>query len=80
MFWIISGAMLAAAVLIVALPLYRAEKKLSPTSMISIVTVAAVAGFMYSQIGTPNPDLGRMEDVGAFVFSDAELSGCNCCF
>jgi cytochrome c-type biogenesis protein CcmH len=61
MFWIISGAMLAAAVLIVALPLYRAEKKLSPTSMISIVTVAAVAGFMYSQIGTPNPDLQTQE-------------------
>jgi len=57
MFWIISGVMLAAAVLFVALPLYRAEKKLSPTSMISIVTVAAIAGFMYSQIGTPNPDL-----------------------
>ena len=61
MFWIISGVMLAAAVLIVALPLYRAEKKLSPTSMISIVTVAAVAGFMYSQIGTPNPDLQTQE-------------------
>ena len=61
MFWIISGAMLAAAVLIVALPLYRAEKKLSRTSMISIVTVAAVAGFMYSQIGTPNPDLQTQE-------------------
>jgi len=61
MFWIISGAMLAAAVLIVALPLYRAEKKLSPTSMISIVAVAAVSGFMYSQIGTPNPDLQTQE-------------------
>ncbi|MDH3988959.1 MAG: tetratricopeptide repeat protein [Gammaproteobacteria bacterium] len=61
MFWIISGVMLAAAVLIVALPLYRAEKKLSPTSMISIVAVAAVSGFMYSQIGTPNPDLQTQE-------------------
>jgi cytochrome c-type biogenesis protein CcmH len=61
MFWIISGAMLAAAVLIVALPLYRAEKKLSPTSMISIVAVAAISGFMYSQIGTPNPDLQTQE-------------------
>ena len=61
MFWIISGAMLAAAVLIVALPLYRAEKKLSRTSMISIVTVAVVSGFIYSQIGTPNPDLQTQE-------------------
>ena len=61
MFWIISGAMLAAAVLIVAVPLYRAEKTLSPTSMISIITVAVVSGFMYSQIGTPNPDLQTQE-------------------
>lgn len=61
MFWIISGVMLAAAVLIVAVPLYRAEKTLSPTSMISIVTVAALASFMYSQIGTPNPDLQTQE-------------------
>jgi cytochrome c-type biogenesis protein CcmH len=29
--------------------------------MISIVAVAAVAGFMYSQIGTPNPDLQTQE-------------------
>jgi cytochrome c-type biogenesis protein CcmH len=57
MFWLVIGAMLAAAVLIVAIPLYRAEKRLSSTSVLSMVTVAAIAGFMYAQIGTPNPDL-----------------------
>jgi cytochrome c-type biogenesis protein CcmH len=57
MFWLIIGVMLAAAVLVVALPLYRAEKRLSMTSVFSVVTVAAVAGILYSQIGTPNPDL-----------------------
>jgi cytochrome c-type biogenesis protein CcmH len=57
MFWLIIGVMLAAAVLVVALPLYRAEKRLSMASVFSVVMVAAVAGILYSQIGTPNPDL-----------------------
>jgi cytochrome c-type biogenesis protein CcmH len=57
MFWLISGVMLVAAVLVVALPLYRSEQRLSMTSMAAIVVIAALSGALYSRIGTPNPDL-----------------------
>ena len=61
MFWFISGVMLVAAVLVVALPLYRSEQRLSITSMGAIVVIAALSGALYSQIGTPNPDLSASQ-------------------
>lgn len=53
MFWIIIGLMLAVAVLFVALPLYRAEKKLSATTLAAVIVIAAVSATVYSQIGSP---------------------------
>lgn len=55
MFWVIIGVMLAAALLVIALPLYRRERKLTVTSVASIVVIAAVSATLYSQIGTPDP-------------------------
>ncbi len=55
MFWIITGVMLAAALLVIALPLYRRERKLTLTSVASMLVIAAVSGILYSQIGTPDP-------------------------
>lgn len=55
MFWVIIGVMLVAAVLAVALPLYRAEKKLSLTAIATIVLIAGLSASMYASIGTPNP-------------------------
>ena len=63
MFWLISGVMLAAAALFVAVPLYRREKKLSATSVASVVLVTALSAALYSQIGTPGLDSGRGENV-----------------
>ena len=70
-FWIIIGVMLAAAMLVVMWPLYRAEKKLSATTMVSMFAVAAISSILYSQIGTPNPDLDSqgMPDIDEMVSS-----------
>jgi len=54
MFWILVAVMLSAGVLFVAIPLYRAEQRLSVTSMLSIVTITAISAIVYSEIGTPN--------------------------
>jgi cytochrome c-type biogenesis protein CcmH len=77
MFWIITGVMLAAAVLVVAGPLYRAEKRLTGTSIGAIAVISALTGILYSQIGTPNPDLsagaaGDMPGIEEMVSSLAE--------
>jgi cytochrome c-type biogenesis protein CcmH len=56
MFWLITGAMLAVAVLFVALPLYRSEKRFSSTSIASIVAVSVIAAAMYSKTGTPDAE------------------------
>jgi len=53
MFWLIIGVMLVVGVLVIAVPLYRAEKRLSLTAIMSIVVVTAVSGALYTQIGTP---------------------------
>ena len=70
-FWIIIGVMLAGAMLVVMWPLYRAEKKLSATTIVSMVAVAAISSILYSQIGTPNPDLQSqgMPDIDEMVSS-----------
>lgn len=53
MFWLIIGLMLAAAIAFVALPLYRTQKGLSVTSLVSVVAMAAVAAAVYSRVGSP---------------------------
>ena len=59
MFWLITGVMLAAAVLFVAIPLYRSEKRLTGNSIAAMVVVAAIAGALYAQIGSPGAPSGR---------------------
>ena len=57
MFWVVISVMLVAAVLIVAMPLYRVQQALTMTSICSMIAIAGVASLLYSQIGTPNPGL-----------------------
>jgi cytochrome c-type biogenesis protein CcmH len=54
MFWAAIGVMLVAAVLTVAVPLYRRERKLTATSVAAIAVVTVIAAAMYAQIGTPH--------------------------
>ncbi len=56
MFWLILGVMLVAAVLVVVVPLYRSEGKVTANAVLAVVAVAAISGGLYSSIGTPNPD------------------------
>ncbi len=62
--------MLAAAVLIVAVPLYRADKKPSVTMLVSILTVTVLSAVIYSQIGTPDSETRattELQDVEVMV-------------
>lgn len=72
MFWIITGVMLAAAVLFVALPLYRRQQGLSITSVASVIMIAAIAGILYSQIGSPGVESGRAEATQAGELPDIQ--------
>jgi cytochrome c-type biogenesis protein CcmH len=67
MFWLISGVMLAAAALFVSVPLYRRERKLSMTSIASVVLVIALSAALYSRIGSPGLESGRGENVADAV-------------
>jgi len=72
MLWILIAVMLAAAVSIVAVPLYRTEKRLSIAMVVAIFTVTSVSGIIYSQIGTPNLPTQSVEqapDIDAMVNS-----------
>jgi cytochrome c-type biogenesis protein CcmH len=53
MLWLIIAIMLLAAVLVVAWPQYREEKRLSARSALGIVCVLAFSAVIYSQIGQP---------------------------
>lgn len=75
MLWILIAVMLTAAVLFVAVPLYRAKKQPSLTMLVSIVAVIALSAAIYSQIGTPNPGIQAAEeqhDMEAMVATLAE--------
>jgi len=61
MFWIIIGLMTAAAILFVAVPLYRAERKLSASALASVVVICAVAGGIYSHVGSPGIEVSRQQ-------------------
>lgn len=63
MLWVLIAVMLAAAVLIVAVPLYRAEKSLSITLVLAILTVTTLSAFTYSQIGTPDAGSQSVDQV-----------------
>lgn len=68
MIWIALGVMLLAATLIVAWPLYRRQRRLTPPLVGAVVTILAVSAIVYSQIGTPVPP-GMPESIDAMVDS-----------
>jgi cytochrome c-type biogenesis protein CcmH len=53
--WLPLGLMLLAATLVVAWPMYRKERRLSPGLIASVVIVLGVSAVVYSGIGTPVP-------------------------
>lgn len=55
MIWIALGLMLLAATLVVAGPLYRRQRRLTPPIVGSVATILAVSAVVYTQIGTPVP-------------------------
>ena len=59
MFWFVTGVMLATAVLFVAWPLYRSDRRLTATMAASIVVVAGLTAVLYSHIGSPTTPSGR---------------------
>ena len=69
------GTMLLAAILVIALPLYRQEKRLSTNSTSAIVVVLLISIFVYNRIGTPDagmPQPGAMPSVEEMVSSLAQ--------
>lgn len=64
MIWLIFGVMLLTAALCVAWPLYRHERRLSPSLVAAVGTVLVVSAAVYSAVGTPvppeTPDIGEM--------------------
>ena len=75
MLYALMGVMLLAAVLVIALPLYRQEKRISNQSTLAISLVLLLSVFVYYQIGTPNPDTpppGAMPSVEEMVASLAQ--------
>ena len=70
MLWILIALMLAAAIAIVVVPLYRADNRFSVTMGLSALTVVVLSALIYSKIGTPDaesqaPD--QMADVDEVV-------------
>jgi len=54
MLWIIIGAMLLLAVMIVVVPLYREQKRLSAPILVATLVMTALSAAIYSEIGTPD--------------------------
>lgn len=54
MLWIIVGAMLLCAVMIVVVPLYREQKRLSVSIIAATVAVTALSAVIYNEIGAPD--------------------------
>ena len=77
--------MLAVAVLVITVPLYRIEKRLSATSCLTVAALTLFAGVMYMQIGSPNiksnqdtgPNIEEMVSALALRMEDtpADLNG-----
>ena len=74
MLWIIVGAMLLCAVMIVVVPLYREQKRLSVSIIAATVAVTALSAVIYNEIGAPGcdePDFCRR-------FDGFSITGCRC--
>lgn len=67
MIWLLFGAMLLAAALVVTWPIYRVEKRVSAGIVASVVVVLGVSAVLYSSIGTPVPPepAASLEDAAA---------------
>lgn len=68
MIWIALGLMLMAATLVIAWPLYRRQRRVTPALAGAVVTVLAVSAVVYTQIGTPVPP-GMPASIDAMVAS-----------
>jgi len=69
------GTMLLAAVLVIALPLYKKEKRVSTNSTLAIAIVLLISVFVYRQIGTPDAETqqpGAVPGVEEMVIALAE--------
>jgi cytochrome c-type biogenesis protein CcmH len=67
--------MLLAAVLMIAVPLYRKEKQVSTNSTLAIAAVLLISVSLYKQIGTPDaetPAAGTLPSVEDMVYAMAE--------
>ncbi len=70
MLWVLIALMLVVAVSVIAVPLYRADKRISATIALSALTVTALSALIYSQIGTPgsrSQSAEQMADVDEVV-------------
>lgn len=76
MIWIALGLMLLAATLVVAWPLYRRQRRLTPPLVGAVVTILVVSGVVYTQIGTPVPP-EKPASIDAMVASLAARLGEN---
>lgn len=57
------GTMLLAALLVIALPLYRQEKRLSAHSAVAIAVVLSLSVLLYGQIGSPGMETPAPDDL-----------------
>lgn len=67
MIWLLFGAMLLAAALVVTWPMYRVHKRVSMGVIASVLVVLGVSAIVYSSIGTPVPPepVASLEDAAA---------------
>ena len=75
MFYALLGTMLLAAVLVIALPLYKKEKRVSTNSTLAIAIVLLISVSVYNQVGTPDAETqqpGAVPGVGEMVIALAE--------
>jgi cytochrome c-type biogenesis protein CcmH len=75
MIYALLGTMLLVAVLAIAIPLYRTEKRLSVNSTLAVAIVVLISVSVYFQIGTPDaetPESGAMPSVEEMVDSLAQ--------
>ena len=77
MIWMLFTVMLLAAVVFAALPIYRAEQKVSARPLLVVIAVAGLSAVLYSQLGTPggqSAGSGEMPSIEEMVASlDARL-------
>jgi cytochrome c-type biogenesis protein CcmH len=75
MLYALLGTMLLAAVLVIALPLYKKEKRVSTNSTLAIAIVLLISVFVYKQIGVPDAatqQSGALPGVEEMVIALAE--------